>query len=112
MGARRIPRASRRATADDLQRARRIDSLGQDAAAQRETRRIWALEPAPETLPRNDALPLDAADQLWLRQFSSAGAECTPWFAFAREVENVAIVDLPADLTVGDVGGDDLRVLQ
>ena len=105
-GVRRLPDTDLRATAADLERAKRLDTLGQDAATQVQTRSDWALDTPPSTLPAYDALLVDYDDHLWVRRHPVAGQETTPWIVFDPDGAHVATVELPAVFTVREIGRD------
>ncbi len=83
-----------------------MDSLGQDAVTQQETRRIWELDTPPSTLPAYDAMMVDSDDHLWVRNHPSAGNDSTPWIVFSPNGSHVATVVLPNSLSVHDIGAD------
>ena len=105
-GTRRLPESEMRATAADLERAKRIDSLGQDAETQKETRRVWELDTPPATLPAYDAILVDKDEHLWVRRYPVAGKDSTPWIVFNPAGVQLATVTMPAALTVYEVGPD------
>ncbi len=105
-GTRRLPESDRRVTAADLERAKRIDSLGQDATTQKATRRVWELDTPPSMLPAYDAIIVDMDEHLWVRRYPTAGKDSTPWIVFNPDGVHVATVVMPADLTVHEVGPD------
>jgi hypothetical protein len=105
-GVRRLPGPPRRVTEADLERAKRLDSAGQSAAQQRQTREEWALDTPPTTLPAYDAMLVDADDHLWVRRFPAAGDEHAEWTVFDPDGTLVATVLLPPLLTVHEIGRD------
>ncbi len=105
-GVRTLPHADLRASPADLERAKRLDTLGQDAATQAQTRSDWALDTPPSTLPAYDALIVDYDDHLWVRRHPVAGQKATPWIVFDPDGAHVATVALPAILTVHEIGRD------
>lgn len=105
-GERRLPGSPRRATDADLERAKRLDSMGQSALQQRQTREEWALDTPPAYLPAYDALVVDADDHLWVRRYPAANEERVEWIVFDTDGTHVATVPLPALLTVHEVGRD------
>jgi hypothetical protein len=105
-GVRRLPGPLRRVTEADLERARRLDSMGQSAAQQRQTREEWALDTPPAMLPAYDAMLVDHDDHLWVRRHPRAGEPDTPWIVFDPDGAHVATVPLPALLTVHEIGRD------
>ena len=105
-GTRRLPETDLRVTAADLARAKRIDSLGQDATMQKETRRVWELDTPPSTRPAYDAFIVDKDEHLWVRRYPAAGKDNTPWIVFSPDGVHVATVVMSAALTVYEVGQD------
>ncbi len=105
-GVRRLPDTDLRVTSADLERAKRLDSLGQSASEQAQTREEWALDTPPPTLPAYDALVVDADDHLWVRRYPRAGVPDTPWIVFDPDGDHVATVSLPAVLAVHEIGRD------
>jgi hypothetical protein len=106
-GVRRLPdNVDLRASDADIERAKRLDSLGQTATEQAQTREEWTLDTPPATLPAYDALLVDADDHLWVRRYPRAGLPETPWIVFAPDGAHVATVSLPAVLTVHEIGDD------
>ena len=105
-GVRTLPPRDLRVSDADLERAKRLDSLGEDAETQAETRRIWELDTPPATLPAYDALIVDSEDHLWVRRHPVAGQERTPWIVFDPDGAHVATVELPGVLTVHEIGVD------
>ncbi len=105
-GTRRLPESDLRVTAADLARAKRIDSLGQDATMQKETRRIWEFDTPPSTRPAYDAFIVDTDEHLWVRRYPAAGKDNTPWIVFSPDGVHVATVMMSAALTVYEVGQD------
>lgn len=101
---RRVPGPLRRVTEADLERAKRLDSAGQSALQQRQTREEWALDTPPATLPAYDGLLVDHDDHLWVRRHPSAGEDLAEWTVFAPDGAHVATVRLPALLTVHEIG--------
>ena len=87
-------------------RAKRIDSLGQDATMQKETRRVWELDTPPSTRPAYDAFIVDTDEHLWVRRYPAAGKDNTPWIVFSPDGVHVATVVMSAALTVYEVGQD------
>lgn len=105
-GTRRLPESDLRVTAADLARAKRIDSLGQDATMQKETRRVWELDTPPSRRPAYDAIIVDKDEHLWVRRYPAAGKDNTPWIVFSPDGVHVATVVMSAALTVYEVGQD------
>lgn len=106
-GVRRLPdNEDARMSEADLEYAKRRDSLGQTTAEQAQTRKEWALDTPPATLPGYDALVVDAADYLWVRRHPRAGVSDTPWVVFDPDGAHVATVLLPAVLSVHEIGRD------
>ncbi len=106
-GVRRLPdNVDLRVSNADIERAKRLDSLGQTAAEQAQTREEWALDTPPATLPAYDALVVDADDHLWVRRYPRAGVPDTPWIVFDPDGAHVATVSLEATLTVHEIGRD------
>jgi hypothetical protein len=105
-GERRLPGSPRRATDADLERAKRLDSMGQSALQQRQTREEWAFDTPPAFLPAYDALVVDADDFLWVRRHPAANEERVEWVVFTADGTHVATVALPALLTVHEIGRD------
>jgi len=106
-GVRRLPDdANLRVSDADIERAKRLDSLGQSAAEQAQTREEWALDTPPATLPAYDALLVDADDHLWVRRYPRAGLPDTPWIVFDPDGVHVSTILLPAVLTVHEIGRD------
>jgi hypothetical protein len=105
-GVRRLPGPPRRVTDADLERAKRLDSMGQSAAQQRQTREEWALDTPPSTLPAYDALLVDADDHLWVRRHPAAGEERVEWTVFDPDGTLVTTVLLPSLLSVHEIGRD------
>lgn len=103
-GVRRLPGPPRRVTDADLERAKRLDSMGQSALQQRQTREEWALDTPPTTLPAYDAMLVDHDDHLWVRRHPSAGEDLAEWIVFAPDGAHIATVRLPALLTVHEIG--------
>jgi len=105
-GVRRLPGSLGRVTEADLERAKRLDSMGQSALQQRQTREEWALDTPPAFLPAYDALVVDADDHLWVRRHPSANEERVEWIVFDADGAHVATVPLNPLLTVHDIGRD------
>lgn len=105
-GVRRLPDEVGRVTPADLERAKRLDSLGQDARTQQETRRVWEFDSPPAMRPAYDALLVDTDDHLWVRRYPSADADRTPWLVFSPDGVHVATLEMPTDLTVSEIGSD------
>ncbi len=105
-GVRTLPNTDLRATPADLERAKRLDTLGQNAAEQAQTRSVWELDTPPSTMPAYDALIVDLDDHLWVRRHPVAGRELTPWIVFNPDGAHVATVALPAIFTVHEIGRD------
>ncbi len=105
-GERRLPGSPRRATDADLERAKRLDSMGQSALQQRQTREEWAFDTPPAFLPAYDALVVDADDFLWVRRHPAANEERVEWIVFDTDGTHIATVPLPALLTVHEIGRD------
>jgi hypothetical protein len=105
-GERRLPGSPRRVTEADLERVKRLDSMGQSALQQRQTREEWALDTPPATLPAYDALVVDADDHLWVRRHPAANEERVEWIVFDTDGTHIATVPLPALLTVHEIGRD------
>ncbi len=105
-GVRRLPDADLRATAADIERMKRLDSMGQSANEQGYTRAGWESDVPPSTLPAYDAMIVDADEHLWVRRHPVAGNDNTPWIVFDPEGAHVATVALPAILTVHEIGRD------
>lgn len=106
VGVRQLPGSPRRVTEADLERAKRLDSMGQSALQQRQTREEWALDTPPAFLPAYDALVVDSDDHLWVRRHPAANEERVEWIVFDADGAHVATVPLPALLTVHDIGRD------
>ena len=103
-GVRQVPFAEVKTTEEDLERAKRLDTLGQSATEQAQTRQGWTLDTPPSTLPGYDALIVDSADHLWVRRYPVAGDNNTEWIVFSPGGELEARVSLPAVLTVHEIG--------
>ncbi len=105
-GVRQLPYAEVKTTEDDLERAKRLDTLGQNAAEQAQTRQGWELDTPPSTLPSYDALIVDSADYLWVRRYPLAVDDHAEWIVFGPTGELEAKVLLPAVSTVHEIGQD------
>ncbi len=106
VGVRRLPDTDLRATDADLEWAKRLDTLGQTAAEQAQSRNEWALDTPPTTLPAYDAMLVDHDEHLWVRRHPVAGKTETPWIVFDPDGAHVATVLLPAVLIVHEIGRD------
>jgi hypothetical protein len=111
-GVRRLPDTDLRATAADIERAKRLDSMGQSAEEQAYTRAGWALDQPPATLPAYDAMLVDSEGYLWVRRYPLAGDTHTPWIVFDQQGEHVVTVALPAMLTVHEIGSDYVAAIE
>ncbi len=111
-GVRRLPDADLRATAADIERAKRLDSMGQSAEEQAYTRAGWALDKPPATRPAYDAMLVDSEGYLWVRRYPTAGDTQTTWMVFDEEGEHVVSVALPATLMVHEIGPDYLAAIE
>lgn len=81
----------------------------EDEDRRREMRSMYEKMPAPEALPAFEAMAVDEAGRLWVKDFSLPGEAESQWTVFGREGRVVATAVLPSRFTPYEIGED--RVL-
>jgi hypothetical protein len=63
--------------------------------------------PVPETMPVFEALMVDKEGNLWVRDYRRSGDDTPPrWAVFDRDGRMIGFVDMPAGLTIFEIGAD------
>ena len=65
------------------------------------------LPPPPSTMPAYAPdISLDVDGNLWVREYTGPGQARAPWSVFTESGRFLGTVDMPAGLSVLDIGGD------
>jgi hypothetical protein len=103
----RLDRPSRRVTEADLERfiERRLQELDEGENEQEARQRLEAM-PVPETMPVYEDLVVDAAGNLWVRDYQLDGDAPSEWVVFDGSGRMLGSVTTPAGLEVTEIGED------
>ena len=96
----------RAVTDDDIEYAREIEIATSGERARQGIEQLWTTMPIPKTAPAHAALRVDHSGNLWVQDYPRAKAPMVTWRVFGRSGSPVAHVELPAHLTVFEIGAD------
>ncbi len=100
------PQAELRTTDVDIARYRLLDTLGKSSEDIAYALREWQTFTFPPTVPAYTALVVDRLDNLWVREFPRSADNVVRWSVFDPTGADIGTVDLPATLSVDDIGRD------
>lgn len=98
--------ADLRTTPEDIERFKRLDTLGRNDVDKARSVREWSAVQFPPTVPAYDAMLVDARDHVWIRRFPRGIDTHAEWLVFAPSGEQVATLQMPGTLTVYEIGAD------
>ncbi len=98
--------ADLRTTDADIERFKRLDTLGKNEEQRARAVRAWTTFEFPPTVPAYDAMLVDANDHVWVRRFPRGTDKYAEWLVFSPSGEQVATLALPGTLTVHEIGSD------
>ena len=92
-------------TKADIDMAIAMETAGRPEEAQQRVRKAYAEMDLPKTIPAYNAMLVDAENMVWVRDYRGSAANVN-WTVFTRDGKLTAEVQLPANLTVSEIGRD------